>query len=327
MSPSLRALLACVVDYAGLFPPARLPLDQAVRNYARVRREPEAWLLGRFVCPAARLAEWEPFDQELSSSGTPFAISALGRGGNTTDEFRAGFDADLRDIACSLERYGRRLEVDVLETRLPPDSASQPTTLGGLLASASDAIDYAVLPPLTVYYEAAPGPAWGAVVDAVAEHNPAGGTRRAANYRGAGLKLRCGGLEAAAFPAPEQVAFALHACLAAGVPLKFTAGLHHPVRRFDPGVQTYMHGFLNAFGAGVLGHAHRLKEEDLRAILEDEDPIHFACDEAGFRWRDLRATPDQVAAARREAVVSFGSCSFDEPRDDLKALGWLKGVP
>ena len=29
-----RALLAGMVDYAGLFPPAELPLDDAVREYA-----------------------------------------------------------------------------------------------------------------------------------------------------------------------------------------------------------------------------------------------------------------------------------------------------
>jgi hypothetical protein len=123
-------------------------------------------------------------------------------------------------------------------------------------------------------------------------------------------------------PAPEQVAFVLHACLAAGVPLKFTAGLHHPLRHFDAGVEAHMHGFLNVFGAGVLGHALGLNEEEIRAILADEGARHFACD-AGFRWRDLRATPGQVAAARSEAVTTFGSCSFDEPRDGLRALGWL----
>ena len=49
VSASLRALLAGVIDYAGLFPPATLPLDEAVRNYARYRREPEGWMLGRLV--------------------------------------------------------------------------------------------------------------------------------------------------------------------------------------------------------------------------------------------------------------------------------------
>ena len=84
-----------------------------------------------------------------------------------------------------------------------------------------------------------------------------------------------------------------------------------------------MHGFLNVFAAGALGHALGLNEGELRAILTDEDADHFACDNAGLRWRGLRATPQQVAAARREAVTSFGSCSIDEPRDGLRALGWL----
>ena len=58
MNASLRALLSGVVDYAGLFPPAGLPLDQAIRNYARYRQGSDAWMLGRFVIPAARLAEF-----------------------------------------------------------------------------------------------------------------------------------------------------------------------------------------------------------------------------------------------------------------------------
>ena len=52
-----RALLAGLVDYAGLFPPAALDMEAAVAEYARRRRAPEAWMLGRFVAPAARLVE------------------------------------------------------------------------------------------------------------------------------------------------------------------------------------------------------------------------------------------------------------------------------
>ena len=46
MSPSLRALLSGIIDYAGLFPPAKLPLDQAIRNYARYRTEPDSYEQG-----------------------------------------------------------------------------------------------------------------------------------------------------------------------------------------------------------------------------------------------------------------------------------------
>ena len=44
-----RALLAHIVDYAGVFPPAALELDAAVRNFASYRRGPDAWMLGAFV--------------------------------------------------------------------------------------------------------------------------------------------------------------------------------------------------------------------------------------------------------------------------------------
>jgi hypothetical protein len=137
-----------------------------------------------------------------------------------------------------------------------------------------------------------------------------------------GFKLRCGGVNAAAFPSCEQVAFVIAACRDAKVPLKFTAGLHHPVRHFNAGVQTHMHGFLNVFVAGVLAHARGLSEEQLRPILGEEDAKEFAFDDAGLRWKDWQATTDEIAAARR-IVTSFGSCRFDEPRNDLRALGWL----
>ena len=58
MTQSLDILLAQIVDYAGLFPPADLPMDQAVANYAAYRQDPGAWMLGRFVVPVARLDEF-----------------------------------------------------------------------------------------------------------------------------------------------------------------------------------------------------------------------------------------------------------------------------
>src|SRR5215470_419845 len=104
MRQSLRALLEDVIDYAGLFPPAGLPLGQAVRNYARHRGEPEGWMLGRFVCPAARLAELAPLGDELAA-GPPFVFAALGRGGATADDFLAGLRDDLRDVAAFRQRH------------------------------------------------------------------------------------------------------------------------------------------------------------------------------------------------------------------------------
>ena len=84
-----------------------------------------------------------------------------------------------------------------------------------------------------------------------------------------------------------------------------------------------VHGFLNVFGTGVLAYAHALHPEMMCLVLEDEDAANFVLDSEGFHWKEWRATVEQIQAARRQLVLSFGSCSFDEPRDDLRALGLI----
>jgi hypothetical protein len=323
--PSLRTLLDGILDYAGLFPPARLSLDQAIRNYASYRRGPESWMLGRFVCPASRLAELAPYRDELFSSGPPFAFAVLLRPTESADHFLVGLRTDLEAVAAFTKYQGDRVVVDMAEFRLP---MSTPSADGvSELLEATGRIVAAQGPPVVqLYAELPPGSDWrsptAAVVAALAYHNAC---TTPARLRGslAGFKLRCGGLEPAACPSPEQVAGTITACRDAGVLLKFTAGLHHPLRHFDPGVRTVAHGFLNVFTAGVLAHARGLGTADVRRIIEDEDAGHFAFDAQWLRWQDHRATTAEVAAARKSAVTSFGSCSFDEPRDGLRALGLL----
>jgi hypothetical protein len=58
-------------------------------------------------------------------------------------------------------------------------------------------------------------------------------------------------------------------------------------------------------------------------ILEDREASHFNFTENAVGWGGWTGTIEQIESARRHAVTSFGSCSFDEPRQDLKALGLL----
>ncbi len=57
MKASLRAMLANVVDYAGLYPPAALPLPEVIANYERYLLSPQAWMLNRLVLPMEKLGE------------------------------------------------------------------------------------------------------------------------------------------------------------------------------------------------------------------------------------------------------------------------------
>jgi len=127
---------------------------------------------------------------------------------------------------------------------------------------------------------------------------------------------------AEAFPSGAQIARALVATVRHQVPIKFTAGLHHPVRLFHESVKTKMHGFLNVLGAGVLAAEHRWSENQTQKMLAGEKASSFSFDDETFAWREWKITTAQIAA-RRRLVTSLGSCSFDEPRDDLRGLALL----
>jgi len=62
---SVRVLLESLIDYAGLFPPASLSLEEAIRKYDSYRNSEHAFALGRFVVPADRAKE-VPADFPLS---------------------------------------------------------------------------------------------------------------------------------------------------------------------------------------------------------------------------------------------------------------------
>ncbi len=195
MFASLRALLTGLIDYAGLFPPARLPLDQAIRNYARYRQEDDAWMLGRFIIPTSRLEDLEPYQEELFRIDPPFAFSVLGRGGGNLTEFLTNLRDDLRDIAAFRKRHGGRVSVEVLETRLPPDLVDPRLPESALslfkMLRVFPAVD------LFPFCEAPRQPE-----ELLAQLAQLPGER-------VGFKLRCGGLEASAFPSSEQIAAAL----------------------------------------------------------------------------------------------------------------------
>jgi hypothetical protein len=119
-----------------------------------------------------------------------------------------------------------------------------------------------------------------------------------------------------------QIARALVTPATHQLPLKFTAGLHHPLRQYRSEVETKMHGFLNVLGAGVLSAEHRWDADQTAIMLDDENPKSFSFTDDLFSWREWRIETERLDY-RRRFIVSFGSCSFDEPRDDLRALNLL----
>ncbi|MGV9773286.1 hypothetical protein [Streptosporangium sp. NPDC003464] len=128
---------------------------------------------------------------------------------------------------------------------------------------------------------------------------------------GVGLKIRCGGLTAAAFPTAQDLGSFITYCAEHDLPFKATAGLHNAVRHFYPTLGTDRHGFLNLVLA-------------VCAAVEGGDPVPvLRSTDVGGLVRLAQAVPDATAKRARELLVSYGSCSTSTPVEDLLALGLI----
>ncbi len=142
--------------------------------------------------------------------------------------------------------------------------------------------------------------------------------------RRAGIKIRCGGLDASAVPTVEAVAAAISAGLAIGSPAEGDPGSppSHSSPRRDPSARRS-----TVFSTSSRRRCSRgptcSMNSIVREIIAEEDPKAFRLTDSTLGWRDLETGFEGVVDGRLHAMTSFGSCSFTEPRDDLADLGWL----
>lgn len=331
MTNSLRALLEGAIDYAGMFPPARLSLHEAIAEYRARRTETAAWLLGRFVCPVEQLGALLSAFPESGLKASLVVPIAYSKEVYLRDIVPAVSAArPLPTVRDPLPPIGA---VDALEFRwqvnvVRDDVMARPDNLLAMASSLTTIVNanasmYCELPRIDSPARSA---AWRRLLKqtlrAISEQR-ARNTRSKFLHGIAGFKFRCGGPTAADVPPSAELAEVIRACRDARVPWKATAGLHHPLPHLDSALGVTMHGFINLFSAAVLADVHRLGAREIQAILGDENAASFQFGNEELKWRDLSATCPQVSQARQRGLQSFGSCSIDEPVQDLTALGWL----
>jgi hypothetical protein len=292
---SVRVLLSEIVDYAGLFPPAALSMPEAVINYATYKNSNYKWMLGRFVLPIERLDEfWESASDFISRDAESWKLSALA-------------SSDIYETVRQIEEFNAanapRAVIDSLEVKA--DSVAE-----------IEKISAAVPPNINTYFEIPIGAELAELAVNLALKN-----QRA--------KIRTGGTTPEAFPPAKLIVRFIRTCLAANVPFKATAGLHHPIRCYKPltyesnAPEGMMNGFLNLFLATGFARAG-FKPSVLEEILEDEFEESFEFDDTGVLWRQehfLNTT--QLKFLREKNIISFGSCSFEEPIADLQEINLL----
>jgi hypothetical protein len=300
VTESARALLHGLIDYAGLFPPAALTMPAAVANYAAYLTSEHRWMLGRFIVPVARLGEFENAIAQLpaveASAAAPWALSALPG---------ADVPADWARIAAFNDRDASH---SVVKARIESIEVKAST------AAEIEHLSRIIPSHLETYFEI---PLTANLDDCL----------RAIAGSGRCAKIRTGGETADKFPAPESVVEFLHLSSTSKVPFKATAGLHHPLRSrhrltYQPDSPTgIMHGFLNVFLAAAFLRAG-MDPQLATDLMIEESPSAFHFGSEAVIWRQHRLNSDDISAVRNFAI-SFGSCSFTEPIDDLRALHLL----
>lgn len=295
---SLHALLTGAIDYAGLFPPAKLSMRDAVARYADYRGVAEAWALGRFVVSVAQLGEFAAAQRRVGGAGQGWRVSAL-LGNDTADDATRVRSFNAANAGSAF--------IDSVEMKV-----------AGSPSAAHRAIAVAVehLPPSTrLFVEVPLGEDVSAFIAAVA-------TGRAC------AKVRTGGVVADAFPDVRHLAQFLLCCAEHDTQFKATAGLHHPWRgryalTYEPNAPTAtMFGFLNVLLAASVARSGAT-EKDVSEVLQAERGSDFRFTDDGIRWRDVRIERQDLLETHATFALSFGSCSFEEPVADLRRLALL----
>ena len=292
-SATLRALLAELIDYAGLFPPAALPMADIVANYGSYRASSDSCALGRLVVPASRLGEFSGAIAPLDAGAGVWRVSAL-----------IGDDAaaDARIIAEASACDAGHITVDTVEVKAATTSA---------IAAAVKVLGES----RTIYIEIPLVDDPQSLVEQI-------------RHSGARAKVRTGGVTKDVFPTAAQLARFISVCAARDVPFKATAGLHHPLRGEYPltyaadAARGTMFGFLNVFLAAAFARAG-MPEDTLARLLDERDAAAIRVTDTSVTWCGAVLSTDEITAARRALAIAFGSCSFREPIDDLHRLGLL----
>jgi len=322
---SFNNFMKRLIDYAGMFPPANLDLYNAFTNYMNYLNSNDEWMMDKFICSIKSFKIFKDHDSDLSKVLHDFksdrwvSFSLLLTGGNSSKEFLKTLDKDLKLIKDFVNSHSEIIITDYFEAKFPDDVSGKnnSNSCKKFLKECFEIINENEMFGCKFFFELPINENYEFVFDKLAY------TMGELGGRNAGFKLRTGGETPKLFPAPEQVAFALKACNDNKLQFKATAGLHHPIRHYNNSVSAKMHGFLNVFGAGILAYANTLSLKEINEIVNDENFESFNFTEEEFRWNDISANSDLISKARNEFVLSFGSCSFDEPRDDLKKLNLL----
>lgn len=318
MEKSLARLLENIIDYAGTFPPAALPLKRAIDEFVSYRSHPQKSWIARFVLPISALNDFENIvESELRAGIEPWHFSFLVKNAQSKDELFSLLRSELAALHNFLALYPNT-HIDALELLLPSNLATESTETLRVFFGELAAQFHTFQKTFAIFCEVPLSNSENLenVLRGLALHN-AGSPRKLS------AKLRTGALKAEGIPSADCLADGILRLAKHGIPFKCTAGLHHPMRHFDESVGGNMHGILNVWAAALFAYKGEQNLAVVRQVLEDENIHNFQFDNSGFRYKHTVFTIADIENCRNNFALSLGSCSFLEPVDYLSTLNML----
>lgn len=276
------AMFAELFDDAAIFPPGNLPLAQAVEQHYQFRASRRHPFIGTFVVGAKSLDDLERVLEGLRNRA-PGKLAPI----------NLSVTVPLPAVSKALQRADEISGVQVASIEVSvPDGISADQIVASLRSELAHRNR-----PLSTFIEVPRDERAPILISHM----------RDGEFF---AKFRTGGIRQELYPSVDDLAESIRAAVAANIPFKATAGLHHALRNTDPETMFDQHGFLNVL----------LAAQDAR----EGKPLSTIADTLAERDREsLRTRAEQLDPAVRAMFLSFGTCSVTDPITELVELGFL----
>lgn len=284
MLTSIKTLLASIVDYAGLFPPAKLDIQRAIANYTQDQTTPYNWMLGRFVLPASRLQEFEALLPAFQLQQWSLSLILS------------------KDWQAEMEKMQSNEQITISSLEFPP---LPPPEIETIIPHLPVGVEAFFEIPLSGNLEA-----YLAILQ---------NTGAAAKIRTGGItadafpsvnQLCQSIFSFAEAKLPFKATAGLHHPLPSNYRLTYDLNSDF----------TIMHGFLNVTILAAFISCQKITSQQALELLQESSSKNFQFKEDSITWRDRCLSLAEIEQTRQQFFRSFGSCSFQEPIHDLKNL-------
>ena len=321
----MKTLTSGFIDYAGLFPPALLGLPQALSAYAEYLSHPQGSFLARFVLPLSKTeeaAQWLVENEAKFKAPIAFSIltSLSLEQASAQQATHTFWQTQMAGIEKFLKAAKGLAKVETLEFAIPLEIAGDTKALLVVLGS----LESNLHPALRARHEQGQGCAFVELPWALGGAKQEEFLTAVTKAPCVGLKLRTGGVKPEQVPPVEQLAAAIFLSATLEIKTKCTAGLHLPFRHFDTAVGANVFGFLNVFLSCIGARYSGLSLQQTQDLLMIENSGDVVLSANAMEMAKVVFTATQLAEGRKNAMLSFGSCSFLEPVEALDALGFLQ---